>query len=162
MVSGKLDGSESTVTVESAYRRLWPIVRGKCARMMVDESEAEDVAQQTFERLWLAGIANEEPKAVTAWIYKTSTRLVLDRLRRRKVRDAYRPDVLETPGPHGRAAARQTLIRLASSVPKVEFEAVILSRVDGLTQAEVAEVLSVSERTVRRYLTRFDKRGINL
>ena len=38
-----------------------------------------------------------------------------------------------------------------------ELEAAILNRVDRLSHPEVAEVLGVSERTVRRLLTRFDE-----
>ena len=129
--------------------------------MLVDDGEAEDVAQQTFERLWRAGLATEEPKVVTTWIYKTSTRLALDRLRRRKVRDAFQPDAADTSGPHEQAVAREALARLARTVPKAELSAVVLNRVDGLTHPEVAEVLGVSERTVRRRLARFDQRGFH-
>ena len=127
---------------------------------MVDDSEAEDIAQQTFERLWRAGLAEEEPKVVATWIYKTSTRLALDRLRRRKVRDRHEPDVVDTTGPYEHTLARQTLARLAAVVPKAELEAVVLSRVDGLTHHEVALTLGISERTVRRHLARFDGRGL--
>ena len=150
------------MTVEAAYERLWPIVRAKCARMMADDSEAQDVAQQTFERLWRAGLADGDARTVSAWIYKTSTRLALDRLRRKRIRQAYKPSVEQTVHPDAQVGARQALDRLAQTVPRRELEAVILSRVDGLTQPEVAEVLGISERTVRRHLASFDQRRASI
>jgi len=53
-------------------------------------------------------------------------------------------------------AARSAILALHARVPGEELEAVILCRVDGLSHPEAAEVLDVSERTVRRLLERFD------
>jgi RNA polymerase sigma-70 factor, ECF subfamily len=54
--------------------------------------------------------------------------------------------------------ARAAIATLAGSVPQDELEVVVLCRVDGLPQPEAAQVLGVSERTVRRVLDRFDQR----
>lgn len=54
--------------------------------------------------------------------------------------------------------ARQAVARLAGSVPEEELDAVVLCRVDGMSHPEVAHVLEVSERTVRRLLAHFDER----
>ncbi|MCB9650240.1 MAG: sigma-70 family RNA polymerase sigma factor [Deltaproteobacteria bacterium] len=148
---------QSGVEVEEAYRRLWPIIRAKCARMLADPAEAEDVAQATFERLWRARLMEEDVKTVSAWIYRTSTRLAIDQLRRRKVRERG-PAAPEAPSLHDQAIARATLADIALRVPKRELRTVVLHRVDGLTQPEVAEVLGISERSVRRHLVRFDAR----
>lgn len=153
-------GEDESVEVEEAYRRLWPIIRAKCARMLADVNEAEDVAQATFERLWRAELAERDPKTVTAWIYRTSTRLAIDRLRQRRrwagVEEVERMDhtLLD------RTIAKSALARIAQRVPADELEAVVLHRFDGLTQPEVAELLGVSERTVRRTLARFDSRRL--
>ncbi len=47
---------------------------------------------------------------------------------------------------------------LARRLPADELEVALLVRLDGLTQAEIAEVVRVSERTVRRCLRRLDHR----
>jgi RNA polymerase sigma-70 factor (ECF subfamily) len=54
------------------------------------------------------------------------------------------------------------LRQVAARVPAEELECALLDRLDGLTQVESAEVLGVSERTVRRMLTRFDERLASL
>ena len=84
----------------------------------------------------------------------------VDRIRRRAIGTevtGVEADVAGV-GTDARVQNRQLLERLAAKIPKDELEVAILDRVDGLTQPESAEVLGVSERTVRRMLTRLDAR----
>lgn len=143
---------------EQAYRRYFPIIRAKCARMLGDRDEAEDVAQETFVRLWQEGLAGAGPLHVTAWVYRTSTRLAIDRMRRRKVRETGPPAGSDGAAPDAALGARRELERIAGSVPDDELAVAILTRHDGLDQQEAAEIVRVSERTVRRLLRRFDER----
>ncbi len=145
-------------TLEQAYRRYFPIIRAKCARMLGDGDEAQDVAQETFVRLWHAQLPGDDAQRVTAWIYRTSTHLAVDRLRRRRF-------VADAPLDRTQAAcleetvqARQELQRIARDAPANELEIAVLHRIDGMGQEEIAAVLDVSDRTVRRVLTRFDER----
>lgn len=143
------------------YRRFAPVVEAKCSRMLRDSEEARDVMQETFQRLFNAGLEDAPVEVVTAWLYRTSTRLALDSLRRRKVRLAHAAKRSEpTAELEGRAIARSALERLVREVPADELAAVILHRADGLTQPEVAEVLGSSERSVRRLLKRFEDRRL--
>lgn len=135
------------------------MIREKCARMLGDREEAQDVAQETFLRFWREGLAPAEAPVATAWIYRTATRLVLDRLRRRRLQDSLFPAEAEQGAClEGGFAARRELARLSREVPRAELEAAVLHRYDRMGQKEVAEVLGTSERTVRRLLERFDSR----
>lgn len=143
--------------LDEHYRRFFPLIREKCRRMLTDGDEAQDVAQETFIRLWQKGPSLADPRHATAWAYQTSTRIAVDRLRRRAARGAIPAASEAAPGPDEALAARQLIEALAGAVGEGELEAAILARVDGLSQLEAAEVLGVSERTVRRLLTRFDE-----
>ena len=55
-----------------------------------------------------------------------------------------------------RLDAREGLARVVASTERDDLAAVLLVRRDGLTQPEAAEELGISERTLRRKLTRFD------
>lgn len=146
-------------TIDDTYRRFFPMIREKCARMMGDRQEAEDVAQETFLRFWKEGMVRAEPPVATAWIYRTATRLVLDRLRHRQVRERHgAAEPLPVPCLTENVLARSELARLAREVPRAELEAAILHRYDRMGQKEIAEVMGRSERTVRRLLTSFDGR----
>jgi RNA polymerase sigma-70 factor (ECF subfamily) len=152
----------------AAYERYFPVIRAKCTRMLSDPQEAEDVAQETFIRLWQSALIGPDvaPQQIGAWIYRTSTRSAIDRLRQRGRERALalRSALHAQSAPFGAAPdeaalrARRLLQQLASEVPHEELEVAILSRLDLLTHAEIAEVAACSERTVRRLLQRFDER----
>ena len=156
-------GSPTEDQVKEAYRRYFPIIVRKSGRMLRDASEAQDLAQETFLRLWRNRLDLKEAAATTAWLYKTCTRLALDRLRS-PVRPAEgtaelgeaiaSPDASAEDRSHHRAMLDEMLRRF----PPEEVEAAILSRVDGLNHQEIGEVLGISERTVRRLLARIDAR----
>ena len=138
------------------------MIRAKCRRMLADAEEARDVAQETFIRLW------QEPQMLTgpvpqrvAWIYRTCTHLAIDRIRRAKTRVQLSPAAVAAPEdavvePDAVIAQRRLLRQVAAALSPDELEAMILSRLDGLTHAEVAQVTKSSERTVRRVLARVD------
>jgi RNA polymerase sigma factor (sigma-70 family) len=54
-------------------------------RMLADQSEAEDIAQEALLRLWQAGDAWKPGRSgVAAWLTRVATNLCLDRIRRRR------------------------------------------------------------------------------
>ncbi|NTX17062.1 RNA polymerase sigma factor [Myxococcus sp. CA056] len=144
--------------IQSAYLRYFPLIREKCRRMLGDSDEAQDVAQETFIRLWRTGLPKDARHA-TAWIYRTSTNLAVDRLRQRpSSASAHRSEELsDERSAEATLWRRQELEAYARHLPADALEAALLSRLDGLTQQEIAEVLQVSERTVRRLLQRLDE-----
>ncbi len=149
--------------IEDAYRVYFPLIREKCSRMLRDPQDAQDIAQETFVRLWQNRDAVTETPAIAAWLYRTSTRLAADLLRQRKRRPTtILTDDLTGDPTHRSVGARfdaaRDLERIATKTPKKELEAAILSRIDGMSHVEIAKVSGVSERTVRRLLRSFDKR----
>jgi RNA polymerase sigma-70 factor (ECF subfamily) len=145
----------------AAYTRFWGPIRAKCQRLLGATAAADDVAQEAFLRLWQSGPALDactEPRHVLAWLYLTSTRLCLDALRRRRalVPLGSAPSLSCAVSPHEVAAARAAIATLCRRASPEQLEAALLARVDGLSQPEVALVLGVSERTVRRLLEAFD------
>jgi RNA polymerase sigma-70 factor, ECF subfamily len=139
----------------------FPIIRAKCARLLGDTEEAADVAQEAFVRLCGSPVAHEPPAARLKWIYVTGTRLCIDLLRRRRqaveVAGQGGHDALE--GPSGAPSidvtlgARQLLLRLAAALSDRELEVLVLSRCDRMTQEEIAAVMGLSSRQVRRIIT---------
>jgi len=151
----------ATADIEHTYRQYFQIVRAKCARMLRDPVEAQDVAQETFARLWVHRADIADANAVTAWLYRTSTRLAVDSYRRNRTReplDGQREHEGRPPGGADRLHAVRLLERIAGRSPPRELEVAILSRLDELTQDEIAEVTGMSSRTVRRLLRKFDRR----
>jgi RNA polymerase sigma-70 factor (ECF subfamily) len=151
----------------AAYTRFWGPIRAKCQRLLGATAAADDAAQEAFLRLWQSGPPLDgvtEPRQVLAWLYLTSTRLCLDGLRRARLAESLSaaPTLSCAASPHEVAVARAAITALCHRASPEQLEAALLSRVDGLSQPEVALVLGVSERTVRRLLDAFDHHGHGL
>ncbi len=146
------------------YARYLPPIQAKCRRLLGRAPAAEDVAQETFLRLWKSGLARDgrdEVRTIMAWLYRTCTRLAIDVLRERRWTspDEVNPDASPcSVDAVGGLEARRAIVALAKSVPEEELSVAVLCRVDGLPQPEAAAILGISERTVRRMLDRFDER----
>ncbi|MEL6187487.1 MAG: RNA polymerase sigma factor [Myxococcota bacterium] len=149
-----------SIDVEEAYRRYFPVIQDKCARMLRDSIEAHDLAQETFTRLWVHRKDLRDAQAVLAWTYRTATRLAVDRLRRNETARAALADCEPAAGGglplNEQLEARQMLQDIFQRMKRRDLEVLLLSRFDGLTQLEVAELLGISERSVRRTLQRVD------
>jgi RNA polymerase sigma-70 factor (ECF subfamily) len=154
--------------VRSAYAQLMPPIQAKCRRLLGRTAAAEDVAQETFLRFWRTGRHDtRDLRAAMAWLYRTCTHLAIDLLRERRRFDVSDGDdaARALPCTVDLAAwteARATIAEIARAVPDDELAVAILCRVDGVSQPEAAEVLGITERTVRRRLVRFDGRIASL
>jgi RNA polymerase sigma-70 factor (ECF subfamily) len=149
--------------LDSLFRRNFPVILGRCRRILGDAHEAADVAQETFLRLWQSGLGGAPPLVRARWIYRTSSRLAIDHLRRRRRGVEVPADPLADPAAGEPRAddvlsARQWLAAVAAHVPARELELAILSRVDGMSHPDIARATDLSLRTVERRLARFAAR----
>jgi RNA polymerase sigma-70 factor, ECF subfamily len=130
------------------------------SRVLDDASEAEDVCQEAFVKLWQFAPRWEPGRAlVSTWLYQVALNACRDRQRRRRPDSATDPDALQssTPGPgalHARdetgARVRQALDRL----PQRQREALLLFHFEGHSQAETAAVMEVSVDALESLLAR--------
>ena len=147
----------------AAYRELVKRYAAKLSRFaersLRDGSEAEDVVQETFLRLWQRA-GEYEPKArVTTWLHRITHNLAVDRLRARG-RTLPLPEEDEMP-----VSARQptlldekrrvvALEAALAALPERQATAIVLVHLHGLTGAEAAEVLGVGVEAVESLLAR--------
>jgi RNA polymerase sigma factor (sigma-70 family) len=160
-----LDGSfEELVLV---HQRL---VFGLALRVVGDRGDAEEVAQDTFERAYhaLAGYPAERVAAMRLrpWLARIALNLARNRLRRRppparSLEDGdgqplavAAPAAAEPAQVAERGQERALLAELLAGLPRDYREAVVLRHVEGLPYAEVAEVLGRPVGTVKTHVHR--------
>src|SRR5258705_4681560 len=113
---------------EGCYRRVFPLVLAKCRRMLRGDADATDVAQEVLIGLWKHRELVQDHRALTVWLYRTSTRLVIDRARQHAFSQeslSHLHGVLEggAPDSEARFASREQLRSVLSSCPPAELEA---------------------------------------
>lgn len=134
-------------------------------RMLGDPASAEELVQETFLRVHRARERYVPEARFSTWLYRIATNLALNELRRPRHRAPHRSSddddgpVLGDEAPAvdavvearalGRAAAREL-----AQLPEKQRAALCLTAVEGLSYAEVAEVLEVTEKAVKSLVHR--------
>ncbi len=144
---------------------------GTVAKMLGGESDAEDIAQQVFIRVWKNAGRYEPTAKFTTWLYKITRNLVFNELRRRKRHptqsldrpyddDEERP--LQTPDTATKTPDRTLLDgemqdaiqRAIDELPETQRLAVILRRYDDISYEEIGEILELTVPAVKSVLFR--------
>jgi RNA polymerase sigma-70 factor (ECF subfamily) len=128
-------------------------------RVLGDAAEAEDVAQEVFERVWTSASRWEPRAKLSTWLHRVAMNLCLDRIARR--REQSLDDVPEPldpkPSPYSEAAARDLGRHVQAALltlPERQRIAITLCHHQGLSGYEAAEILGVGERALESLLAR--------
>jgi len=153
-------GDEYAATV--FVRRFQRQVYGLAAHMCGDARLAEDVAQRTFERVWIhAATYDSRRGSVRTWVLTICRRLTIDawRLERQTPHD---PEVLAqmlgpstAPSPEDRASIWHEIAQVRSHVDRLPVDqrrAVLLATLGGHTASEIAEIEQIPLGTAKTRL----------
>lgn len=145
-------GDESAF--ETLLRRHERAVLGLCRRMLGNNGEAEEAAQDVFFKFYRSLSRFDTDRAVEPWLFRITWNACRDRLRgRRPSVELMASDATIAPQAVPAlllAELRQAIERL----PDRERAALLLREVDGLETAEVAERLGSTPVTVRTHISR--------
>lgn len=136
-----------------AMRQAW--------RMLGDQNEAEDVAQEAMLRLWKQASDWRAGEAkVSTWLYRVVHNLCIDRIRKRRpqvpVEDAPEP-VDPDPSVLERMAQSEQSRAIAQAIgalPERQRQALVLRHFEGLSNPEIGEALECSVEAVESLLAR--------
>jgi RNA polymerase sigma-70 factor (ECF subfamily) len=163
-VARALGAGEKWAAVE-AWRRFAPMVLRLAKRTLGSTSDAEDVAQDVFHRVYRKVRLLREPDSLRNFIYTIAVRALRDELHRKKMRswfsltppaslDAHVGESLDVESRDLLRRFYQLLERLGSR-DRLIF---IMRRVESMSVEEIAAATETSESTVKRSLAHASSR----
>jgi len=134
------------------------------ARLLLDRRvEAEEVVQEAFARVLAKPPRATSPREATAYVQRAVVNVCRDGLRRRRViRSVGQPEPWRSGSPaDGDAAAlaaganeRQAVVDAIRTLPGRQREVVVLRYLVERSTTETAEILGISEGSVKTHLSR--------
>ena len=142
--------------VERLYRSHGPLVLRRARALLGSEADAHEVLQDVFAALVRDPARLNGVRSVVAWLYQATTHHCLNLLRDRRT-GARLLERHARPGSPPVVAGGEVAAEVRSLLallPEEEAAALVYHHLDGMTYAEVAELLGCSQRKVGYLLER--------
>jgi RNA polymerase sigma-70 factor (ECF subfamily) len=164
------DGDEAAF--QEIVRRYRNPITNFVYRMLDDYERSVEITQETFIRVYTSASRYQANYSFSTYIYRIATNLAISELRRRKRRklvSLFSPftnddgETVEIDPPDGGILQDEALIeqerrravaRAITSLPEKYRAAIVLRDVEGLSYDRIAEVLKLSEGTVKSRINR--------
>jgi RNA polymerase sigma-70 factor (ECF subfamily) len=162
----KLNTSKSDESFESIFHEHWSAIHRLLARMVVDPAEAEDLAMETFYRLYKYRPSQYETLNIRGWLYKVATNLALQSIRSFKRREHYEihsgKDALiatyEDQPPKILAEKEDRYyVRMALGQMNSRQAELLIMRYSGMAYKDIAAALSLSSTSIGPLLLRAER-----
>ena len=155
-----------TAAFESLFRENWAPIQRLLARMVIDPAEAEDLALETFLRLYKHHPAPEAGFNTRGWLHRVATNLALQSIRSFKRREGYELQA-------GRSALKQApqhqpseifaekeqqrIIREVLSQMDERQAELLVMRYSGLAYKEIAAAFNLAPTSIGPLLLRAER-----
>jgi RNA polymerase sigma-70 factor (ECF subfamily) len=160
LARGLADGS--AWALQETWRRFAPMVLMMAARALGSDTEAEDVAQEVFQRVFGKAGTLRDPDSLRSFVFSFAVRVVKTELRRKMARrwlSFHQPDVLPDLGSSGTidVESRDLLRRFYALLDRLNPRdrlVFALRYLERMTVEEIAASTTLSLSTVKRSLSR--------
>ena len=139
-------------------------------RMVNDREEAADLAQEAFLKAWRGLPSFQGDSSFATWVYRLTTNLCIDFLRRRKRRQGVEPafslddpddgwaepaDLSQDPQRHlERKELHRALERAMAALPDHYRQVIVMRELSQLSYQEIGQALDLDPGTVKSRIAR--------
>ena len=163
----RVAGGEEAAFEQLIERHQGAII-GTVSKMLGNASDAEDIAQQVFIRLWKSAPRYKPKAKFTTFLYTITRNLVFNESRRKSRKKEYSMEEREDDfhlqtADHQNASPdqgmlqqelRQAVDKAIADLPEKQRLAVILRRYEGMPYDEIAKILGLSVSAIKSQLFR--------
>lgn len=150
---------------ESAFKELLDRHQGAvyqlAYRFLGDPNEAEDIAQETFLRLYRAADRYQPRASLRTYLFRIAKNLCIDFLRKKRPEPMeHIPETMDLDSPQDqleRAQSIQIILNSIEALPEHQRMAILLRHNSGLRYQEIADVMEVTVSAVESLLVRARK-----
>ena len=149
--------SGESAAYDTIYRLYAPRIQRLCRRMLVKREDADEATQEAFLRVYLALPRFNGRYQLGGWITRIATNVCLDRIRASSRRPVYSTALIELENDLVddadsdpeiqtlRNAESRRVTRVLLKLPATHRAAIVLRDIEGMSYAEVAQTLGLSE-----------------
>ena len=153
----------------SAFADLFRLLREELVRyvrrIVKDDALAHDLIQDVFVSLWNLRTSLDPSRSLKAYIYQMAKNRAIRHLRDERIHDekhqlikqqsSNKINKRELPDASVDAGTLKTKLRTwINELPDRQKEAILLSRFQGLSHKEIADIMAISPRTVNNHIIR--------
>ncbi len=154
-------GKGSLKAFETLFSRYYIKVRNFAAGMIKDREEAENIAQNVFMKLWLARHALSEEQSLDSYIFTIARNEVCDYFRDKSYNACYVDAVRKTDrkidydieSEFDINEIRRIVDDTVAHMPEQRRMIFRMSRIQHMTNEEIAVRLGISKRTVEKHIS---------
>ena len=142
-------------TFEQFYRNHFSAVRIFILSKCMDNALAQDIAQESFLRLY-QNFSKIDSDKRRSYVYTVANNLFLDFLRHNKVKNAHASFVSNYEKPldphklHELEEFKEKIQRVLGQMPEHAREVFLLNRMEKMTYTQIAHQLQVSVKTIEK------------
>lgn len=167
------DQEAFAILVEQHQKQVYNL----CLRMVSNPTDAEDLAQEAFVKAWKGLRFYKFESSFSTWLYRLTSNVCIDFLRRQKRRTALSltsseaDDAMELdlpdprPGPEELVIHREDQNTVANAMAQLDEEhrlVLTLRVIEALSYEQISEVLGIKAGTVKSRLARARNRLRNI
>jgi RNA polymerase sigma-70 factor, ECF subfamily len=133
---------------EDIYRRFASRLKSIAFQYLGNVSDAEDAVQETFIKVHRSSGSYTGDAAFSTWLYRILINTCYDAMRKKKRRPEEAPiedAPVERSAPAVDDLKRMALRRLLEKLPEQRRTVFTLFEIEGMSHAEIAEILDISE-----------------
>jgi len=162
----KLTKSKSEESFESIFHKYWSTIHRFLSRMVNDPAEAEDLALETFYRLYKHSADKQDASNTRGWLFKVASNLALQSIRSFKRREHYEVTAgknaldekhEDQPSRIFAKKEEQRLVRVALGQMNTRQAELLIMRHSGMSYKEIANSLHLSPTSIGPLLLRAER-----